>query len=46
MKAKTSIRFYNGKPVRARWIEDNSSWWYAAVDVVNALVNTSNARRY
>lgn len=46
MKAKTSIRFYNGKPVRARWIEEYSSWWYAAVDVVNAMVKTSNARRY
>lgn len=46
MNTKTSIRFFNNKPVRARWDEESLSWWYAAIDVVNALVSTKNARIY
>ena len=46
MKAKTSIRFFNNKKVRARWKDDTSSWWYAATDVINALINSVNPRRY
>ncbi len=46
MRAKTSIRFFNNKKVRARWEDDTSSWWYAATDVINALINSVNPRRY
>ena len=46
MKAKTSIRFYNHIPVRARWSDDDMSWWYAATDVIQALLQNDNARRY
>lgn len=46
MVTKTSIRFYNSLPVRARWNDDDNSWWYAATDVVQALMLTKNARRY
>lgn len=46
MNAKTSIRFFNNNIVRARWDNNTSSWWYAATDIVNALVNSSNPRRY
>lgn len=46
MRAKTSIRFFNGKPVRARWDEESLSWWYAATDVIDALIVTKNSRVY
>ena len=46
MIAKTSIRFFNSVPVRARWSDEDKNWWYAATDVVQALVGSKNARRY
>ena len=46
MIIKTSIRFYNSVPVRARWSDDDKTWWYAATDVIQALTQSKNARRY
>lgn len=46
MITKISIRFFNKKPVRAKWDEETVSWWYAATDIINALVQTKDARRY
>ena len=46
MIVKTSIRFFNNKPVRARWDEASTSWWYSATDIVNSIVVTKDARRY
>lgn len=46
MITKTSIRFFNKKRVRARWDEGTTMWWYAATDVVDALIETKNSRRY
>lgn len=46
MTTKTSIRFYNSVPVRARWSDDDKSWWYAATDVIQALTESKNARKY
>lgn len=46
MEIKTSIRFYNSIPVRARWSDDDDTWWYAATDVIQALTQNENARKY
>ena len=46
MITKTSIRFFNNNRVRARWEDESASWWYAATDVVNALLDSANPRRY
>ena len=46
MITKTSIRFFNKVPVRARWDDDNSCWWYAATDVVKAFIESKNPRIY
>lgn len=43
---KHSIRYFNGKEVRAIWDNDNSSWWYSAVDFINVLVEPNSPRRY
>ena len=43
---KTSIRFYNNKPVRACFDYDNNVWLYSAVDLIDAIVDTTSPRRY
>ena len=43
---KHSIRYFNNKPVRAVWDNDNSLWWYSAVDFINILVEPNSPRRY
>ena len=46
MEIKTSIRFYNDKPVRACFDYKNNVWLYAAIDLIDAIVVTTNPRRY
>ena len=43
---KTSIRFFNRVAVRSVWDEDNSKWWCAATDIVEALTESANPRVY
>lgn len=43
---KHSIRNFNNKPVRAVWDNDNSLWWYSAVDFISILVEPNSPRRY
>lgn len=46
MQNKTSIRFFEDEPVRAVWNEEDSSWWFSAVDIVSAVTKSSNPRVY
>lgn len=46
MLEKTSIRYFNKKPVRSRWDEETSSWLVCAIDLIAAVVETSNPRIY
>lgn len=46
MKTKTSIRFFNNIPVRAMWNNDEKKWLYSASDVINAITESNNSRRY
>ena len=46
MSTKTSIRYFNKKPVRTRWDEESSSWFVCAIDLIAAVVETSNPRIY
>ena len=32
-----SIRFYNDREVRAVWDEENSKWWFSAIDIIRAI---------
>lgn len=43
---KTSIRFFNDKPVRSVWHEETSKWWICAVDIINALKISNSPRKY
>ncbi len=46
MKEKTSIRYFKKKPVRSKWDEESSSWLVCAIDLIDAVVDTSNPRIY
>ena len=35
--SKISIRFYNDREVRAVWDEENSKWWFSAIDIIRAI---------
>lgn len=43
---KTSIRFFEDTPVRAVWDDDSAKWWYCAMDIAEALTNTTSPRTY
>ena len=43
---KHSIRYFNNKPIRAVWDNQDSLWWYSAVDFISVLVNPNSPRRY
>ena len=43
---KHSIRYFNNKPVRAVWDNNNSLWWYSVVDFISILVEPNSPRRY
>lgn len=36
---KISIRFFNDREVRAIWDEENSKWWFSAIDIIRAINN-------
>lgn len=46
MEQKTSIRYFEGKPVRTVWDDETSAWWYAATDVVSAFLSSDAPRIY
>lgn len=46
MIQKISIRYFNNCAVRAVWNDVEMCWFYVAVDVINALIETKNARKY
>lgn len=37
--SKISIRFFNNRKVRAVWDDENSKWWFSAIDIVRAVNN-------
>lgn len=43
---KISIRFYNDHEVRAVWDEDANKWYFSAVDIVMAITESPNPRKY
>lgn len=43
---KISFRFYKDHEVRAIWDEDKSQWWFSIVDIVAAITESPNPRKY
>ncbi len=46
MSDKISIRFFDDREVRAVWDEENSKWWFSVLDIVAALTESANPRKY
>ena len=44
--SKKSIRFYKDHEVRSIWDEEQSQWWFSIVDVVAAVTESPNPRKY
>ena len=44
--SKKSIRFYKDHEVRAVWDEKKSAWWFSIVDIVGAVTDSPNPRKY
>ena len=45
-KEKTAIKLFEEKLVRTVWNEDEEEWYFSVVDVVTALTDSENPRRY
>ena len=43
---KTSIRFYKDCEVRAIWMADENTWYFSAVDIIAAITDSPNPRKY
>ena len=43
---KISFRFYKDHEVRAIWDEENVKWWFSVVDIVGAITDSPNPRKY
>ena len=46
MSNKKSIRFYKDHEVRAVWDEEEAKWWFSIVDIVGAITDSPNPRKY
>ena len=46
MNPKLSIRFFNDHEVRAIWDEEKSQWWFSVLDIVGAITESPNPRKY
>ena len=40
--AKTSIRFFDDREVRAIWDEENAKWWFSVLDIVAVLTDQND----
>ena len=46
MGNKISFRFYKDYKVRAVWDEEGAKWWFSVVDIVAAITESPNPRKY
>ena len=43
---KISIRFFEDKEIRAVWDDGKSKWWFSVVDIIGALTDSKDPRKY
>ena len=46
MSQKISFRFFNDREIRAVWDEAGNQWWFAVVDIVAAVSESSSPQNY
>jgi len=44
--SKVSVRFFGDTEVRAVWDEDKAKWWFSVVDIIGALTDSKDPRKY
>ena len=42
----SNIKLFESKQIRTEWNEDNQKWYFAIIDVIETLTETTNPRRY
>ena len=45
-KLNTITKLFEGKEIRSIWNSDEEDYYFSVVDVINALTNSPNPRRY
>ena len=40
------VQLFEDQPIRTAWVEDEEEWYYSIVDVVQALTESSDGRKY
>ena len=40
------IKLFEGKKIRSTWDNEKEEWYFSVVDVVEALTDSTNPRRY
>src|SRR3989338_1220184 len=46
MEKLSSIRLFENKKVRVKWVEEDQKWYFSVVDVIEILSGSSIPRRY
>ena len=46
MSQKIPLRFFNDREIRAVWDETGNQWWFAVVDIVAAVSESSSPQNY
>ncbi len=40
------VQLFEDRPIRTAWVEDEEEWYFSVVDVVQALTESSDGRKY
>ena len=46
MSKETAIKLFESKQIRADWSDETEKWYFSIVDIIEALTESSNPRRY
>ncbi|MBV6478450.1 MAG: hypothetical protein HGGPFJEG_01205 [Ignavibacteria bacterium] len=46
MDNKTAVKVFESRQIRTIWNEAEEKWYFSVIDVIEALTESSNARKY
>lgn len=41
-----NVQLFENQPIRTAWVEDEEEWYFSIVDVVQALTESVDGRKY
>ena len=44
--ANDKVQLFEDQPIRTAWVEDEEEWYFSVVDVVQALTESADGRKY